>query len=96
MIFLLDLDLRREPGTRQGRSHGLAEAGLGQEQEILGPAADDDERCDDTRFRGEEERLAGGRGDVVRDHPLQEVLGVRARNAHVVPGSDRCLLFHRN
>ncbi len=84
MLLHLDLALRREPRADERRPDPLTEPGLGEEQEVLDPTAQNDERRDHPRLRGEEERLAGladpERLDVVRDHRLQVAL--RAGPAH--------------
>ena len=86
VLFGLDLDLRREPRSEQGRANGLSETGLGQKQELLGRSPDDDERRDQPRLRREKERRAGRGGDVVRQHPLEEVLRVGPGHPDEVAG----------
>ena len=85
VLLGLDLALRREAGAQQLRAHDLAELGLGQEQEVVVAATQDDERRDHARLRGQQQRLAalsgGERRDLVRDHALEEVGRVRAGDA---------------
>jgi hypothetical protein len=64
---------------------GLAEAWLGQEQKIVRLSAHDHDRSDHARLRRQEQRLAGSGRDIVREHPLEEVLGVRPGDAHKLP-----------
>ena len=71
---------------------GFAELGLGEQEEVVLAAAPDDERRDQPCLRRQEERLARCFLDVVRDHPLEEVLGVRSLDRDVRPwaeGDDR-------
>jgi hypothetical protein len=79
VLLGLDLGLGREAVAAELRLHLLAELGLGQEEKVLVPAAEDDERCDHARLRSQEQRLAGlagaERGDVVGDHPVE--IGLR-------------------
>ena len=86
VLLGLDLDLGREPRAKQVRAHRLPETGLGQQQEVAGLTAHDDERRDQPRLRRQEEGLARRGGDVVRQHPLQEVLRVGPGHPDVVPG----------
>ena len=56
---------------------GLAELGLGQEQEVVLAATPDEERRDHAPFRRQDQRLARlARENVVGDDPLQQVGGV--------------------
>ena len=59
----------------------LAELGLGQEQEVVGAAPPDAERRDHPCLRASAAapRTTRRPRDVVREHPLQEVVRVRAR-----------------
>jgi hypothetical protein len=77
VLLGLDFHLRGKPGAQQCRLHRLPESGLGEKQEVVLAAADHDDRSDHARLRGQEQRLAGRGGDVVRHHALQEVLRVR-------------------
>jgi hypothetical protein len=84
VVLRLDVDLRREAGACELRAHDVAELGLRQHEEVVARAADDPERRDDPRLRRQQQRVAVlVRGDVVRDHPLQEVLRVGPRHAEV-------------
>ena len=85
-MLRLDFDLGGEAGSQQCRGHRLAKAGLRQQQEVVLGAAHDDDGGDDPRLRSQEQRLAGRSRDVVRQHPLEEVLRVGAGHANEVPG----------
>ena len=64
--------------AEEGRTHGLAQLGLGQQQEVLRPAPPDAHGRDQPALRREQQRRHQlARGDVVGDHPLEVVLGVR-------------------
>jgi hypothetical protein len=84
VLLRLDRALRREAGAQELANEPLAGKGLGQEQEVVLPAAHDDERRDDPRLRRQEQRRARLPGcerlDVVRDHAV-EVRG-RVRPSH--------------
>ncbi len=71
----------------------VPELGLGQQQEVLGTAPPDPERGDHPRLRGQKQRLAAlalaERLDVVREHPLEVVLRVRARDTDERPRAAR-------
>jgi hypothetical protein len=82
VLLGFDLDLRREPGAKQCRPHRLAQAGLGEQEEVIGRTAHDDDWRDHAGLRRQEQRLAGSECDVVREHALQEVLCVGACNAN--------------
>ena len=89
VLLGLDLALRGDPHPRQVRAHGLAELGLGQEQEVVLAAAPDDERRDHAALRRQDQRLARlGREHVVRDDPLEQVGGVRPLHADVGARAD--------
>ena len=66
----------------------VAELGLGQEQEVVHAPTVDGHRGDDAALRREKKRIArlvqSQRLDVVGQHPLEEVLGVGARDPNVV------------
>ena len=87
VLLGLDLRLRGEAEPRELSADALAQLRLGQEQEVVRPAAQHTQRGDHPRLRGEQERIAPlphrERGDVVREHPLQVVLGVGPRDADV-------------
>jgi hypothetical protein len=87
----LDVALRREPRPNESHAHGVAEALLGQEQEVVDAATEHHERRDDASLRCEEQRLAGvadpERLDVVRDHRLQVRGRVTSHDAHEIPGA---------
>ena len=89
VLLRLDLGLRREAGAEQLGPDALAELGLGQEQEVLVPAPQHDERRDHARLRGQQQRLARlagpERGDVVREHPVEVLLGAGAGDADEGP-----------
>ena len=89
MLLRLDLGLRREAGAEQLGPDALAELGLRQEQEVLVPAPQHDERRDHARLRGEQQRLARlawpERGDVVREHPVEVLLGAGTGDADEGP-----------
>jgi hypothetical protein len=86
VLLRLDLGLRREPEPAQLRRHTLAELRFREQQEVIRPAAPDDERRDHAPLRREEERLAGvaevERLDLVRDHPLEVAGRLGAGDAH--------------
>ncbi len=58
MLLRLDLAARPQAHARKQRSHGLAELGLRQEQEVLVAAAPHYERRDHTSLRGQQQRRA--------------------------------------
>jgi hypothetical protein len=99
VLLVLDLALRRETRTQQRCAHDVAETRFGEKQEVVGTAPPHDQRSDHPTFRREQQRFANVAGNVVRDHALEEILGLRACDAHVVacaPGRtlrDNC---HRN
>ena len=75
MLLEVDLDLGREPASDERCTDDLAELGLRQQQEVVGPAPEDRHRRDDPPLGREQERLAGlarTEGlDVVREHALE-------------------------
>ena len=83
----LDRALRGEAEAGQLPGDHLPERRLGEEQEVVGRAAQHGQRCDQPRLRGQQQRLAGlaraERLDVVRDHPLQVGGGVGPGDADV-------------
>ena len=81
VLLGLDLALRREARAHETRAHGLAELRLGQEQKVVRAATPDAQRRDDASLRGQQQRRKDVRVllDVVREHPLQELDGVRDR-----------------
>ena len=85
MLLERDLGLGRKAHPQQLVAQRLAELRLGEEQEVLGPAAQDAHRRDHACLRRQEQglaRVAGGeRLDVVREHALEIVLGVRPDHA---------------
>ncbi len=87
-VVLLELDLGpgREPGAQELRPYHLPERRLRQEQEVVLRAAHDPQRGDYASLRRQQQRIAHvakcQRLDVVRDHPLEELPGLRSRNAH--------------
>ncbi len=98
VLLELDLALRTQAHPHEQRAHRLAELRLREQQEVLLAAAPHDERSDDPRLRGQQQRgacLADLQGlDVIRDHPLQVVARVRSRNAEIGPLS--CCHIHDN
>ena len=94
MALGLDLDLRGKAEAHELASDALTELRLGREQEVLRPAPDHDERRDDARLRGEEQRLARCvqvERDVVRQHSLEVVLRVGPGDADEGPWAPRDL-----
>jgi hypothetical protein len=87
--FRFDLALRPQTHPRQVRAHDLAQSRLGQDEELVVVATQNDEGRDQPRLRREQQRrarlTARERTDVVRDHPLQIVRGVRPGDANEVP-----------
>ena len=81
----LDLALGREPGAQQRRPHGLAEPTLGEKQEVVVRPAHHAHRRDDPPLRRQQQRVARRLRDVVREHPLEEILGIRPAHADEVP-----------
>ena len=69
-----DLALRREPRAEEGRAHAFTEPVLCEHEEVVDATTEHDERCDHTRLRRQEQRLARSadveRLDVVRHHRL--------------------------
>jgi hypothetical protein len=59
VLLRLDLAARSKAHPREERSHGLAELGLGQHEEVVVPPAPHDDGCDHARLRGEKERRTG-------------------------------------
>src|SRR4051794_3428178 len=96
VLLRLDVDFRREARALQLSAHRVAELRLGEQQEVVGRTPVDAEGRDDPRLRRQEQRVAHVVcGDVVRDHPLQEVLRVRPRHAEVRTRAKRNA-WHRN
>ena len=91
MLLGLDLAPCAQAHPRQLRAHDLAQAQLGQQQEVVVGSSQHDERRDHARLRGEEQRGARlperERLDVVRDHPLQVVRRVGPDDADELPPS---------
>ena len=83
VLLELDLAARAEPHPQQLLAHPLAELGLRQEQEILRSASPDRERRDHASLRREEQGLAPVTRDVVREHPLEQILGVGAADGDI-------------
>ena len=72
--------------AEQRGADDLAQLGLGQQQEVLGPAPPHPQGRDQPALRRQQQRvddLAGG--DVVGDHPLEVVLRVRAGDPDIRP-----------
>ena len=60
----------------------LAQPGLGEEQEVLGPSAPHPDRRDQAALRRQEERVDDpALRDVVGEHALEVVLRIRPRDA---------------
>jgi hypothetical protein len=95
VLLRLDLDLGREPRAKERRCDVLAEPRLGQEQEVVIGAAHDDDRRDQPRLGREQHGAAGRLGDVVREHALEEVLRIGARDPDVVTRAARNSARHR-
>ncbi len=76
VLLGLDLDPGAQTQSRQVPEHHVAELGLGQQQEVVVGSPPDDERRNHARLRGQQERLADVLRDIVRHHPLEELLGV--------------------
>ena len=53
------------------------------------PTPEDPERRDDPPFRRQQQRVARRLCDIVREHPLQEILRVGAAHGHEIPGPFR-------
>ncbi len=101
MLLGLDLGARAQAHPGQMRSDDFAELGLGQQEEVVGCASQDDERGDHARLRSQQKRWTCvphvERCDVVRDHPLEVVLGVRAGDPDICSSASGDLLgnaFH--
>src|SRR5919108_805079 len=81
MLLELDLRLRREAALHERCSHRLTELGLSEKKVVLTCAPHYPDRREHTALRRQEERVAGvtGRetGDVVRQHGLEVVRGLR-------------------
>jgi hypothetical protein len=84
VLLELDLALRGKSRPQERAAHGLAQTGLGEKQEVVVAAPDDPKRRDDPPFRRQKQRVAGRLRDVVREHALEEVLGIRAADANVL------------
>jgi hypothetical protein len=77
VLLGLDLALGGEAHPRHVSANGLAELGLGQEQEVVFAAPPHEKRRDHAALRRQDQRLAGlALEHVVRDDPLQEIGGV--------------------
>ena len=87
VLLELDLAARAEAHPQQLLAHRLAQLGLRQEEEVLRAAAPDGERRDHPGLRREEQGLARVARDVVREHPLEEVLGVGSVHGDVRTGA---------
>ena len=92
VLLELDLALRGEPHACELPQKDVAELGLGQEEDVVGAAAPDEERRDHARLRGEQERVDRPFvGHVVREHAVQVVDGVGALHPDVRPAPARRL-----
>jgi hypothetical protein len=87
VLLGLDLDLRREAPPHELGADALAQLRFREQEEVVVAAPEDDERRDHARLRRQQQRLAGlaraEGNDVVRDHPVEELLGCWAGDAHV-------------
>ncbi len=91
MLLRLDVALRGEPRADEGRADALAEAPLGEDQEVVRRAPEHDEGRDDPRLRRQEQGLARVAGaerlHVVRDHRLKVRRGVGSSHGNEVAGA---------
>ena len=89
MLLRLDLRLRREAHAYELALDRVAELRFRREQEVVFRATEHAQRRDHPRLRREQQRVARTAGlerlDVVRDHALQVVGGVRSRDAEERP-----------
>jgi len=88
--FRLDLDLGCESEVPELGDEPLGETAVGGEEVVVDSPAKHGHGRDHAGLRGEQQRLAGLTGvdgDVLRQHPLQEVLRVRPDDADEVAGS---------
>jgi hypothetical protein len=84
VLLRLDLAARREPHPHELGAQRLTELRLREKQHVVRPAPPHEHRRDHARLRRQEQRVDGAVvGNVVREHPVQEVDGVRALHAHV-------------
>jgi len=81
----IDLDLGREPQTKEPALDGVAQLRLGEQQEVVLRPAEDAERRDHACLGSEQQRVARFPGperlDVVRDDPLEKARGVGPAHA---------------
>ena len=91
MFLRLDLALRAQAHPHQLRADDLSQSRLGQDEEVVVRAPQNDERCDHARLGGQQQRRArltrSERLNVIRDHPLQVVGRIRPGDADELPRS---------